>query len=140
MEELEKIVNSDKARFVLKQKNGKTIRINLDHALRNRGTPVTKDDVVVDERGRRFVIGAGSEQSADRVANGPRPGDRIFRKMEEISVVHRSRRYYNLEVGDIVERTTGRWRFCIVEPTTNITQSINASIQNHHSSRQILSF
>ncbi len=104
LEELEKIVNSDKARFVLKQKNGKTIRINLDHALRNRGTPVTKDDVVVDERGRRFVIGAGSEQSADRVANGPRPGDRIFRKMEEISVVHRSRRYYNLEVGDIVER------------------------------------
>jgi DNA-directed RNA polymerase beta' subunit len=108
--ELEKIVNDGDARFVLKHtQGGKVIRINLDHALHNKGTPVTKDDVIINSKGVRFVIGAGSSHSDDRVANGPLEGDRIFRKKsngveEEIPVVPRSRRYFKLEIGDIVER------------------------------------
>ena len=93
-EEISKIVNDNKANFVITN-NGKT-KINLENALFNRGTTLKHNDVII--RGDKKIT----------VMNGRmilKDGDKLFRNDKEMTdIVYPHKRKYKLKIGDIVER------------------------------------
>jgi DNA-directed RNA polymerase beta' subunit len=92
-EELQGIVNSGKANFILR-KNGE-IRINLKYALFRKGTELLYGDVILRE-GKKVEYKNGMVLKF---------GDRIIRDGRVLEkVAYSQKRSFQLRIGDIVER------------------------------------
>ena len=106
--ELTKIVNDGNARFIIRKGKNKEIRINLDHATVDKGTRLEIGDEIIPTASKNcvpFKIGEDSPQSHDRMSNGLKKGDAVFRNGVQIkNVKYRKQRVITLENGDIVER------------------------------------
>ncbi len=109
---LTKIVNDGHARFIVRKKEGREIRINLDHARVDKGTRLELGDEIIPYKKKEhtrgcfaFKIGDDSPESHDRVCNGLRKGDAVFRNGSQLENVRfRKKRIINLQNGDVVER------------------------------------
>ena len=105
MVELTKIVNSGNAKFVIRKRDdGKQIKINLEHALFDKGTPLKLNDIIQTENGNICKIGDNSMLSHDRYSNGLKKGDKLFREKKQLNVRVRKKRHIELNIGDTVER------------------------------------
>jgi len=111
-EELTKIVNEGKARFIVRKGENREIRINLDHARVDKGTKLQLEDKIIPYNkkehirgGFAFEIGDNSSESHDRMSNGLKKGDAVFRNGSQLEKVKfRKQRILELENGDVVER------------------------------------
>jgi DNA-directed RNA polymerase beta' subunit len=97
---LQELVDSGKANFVLTK--NETIKINLEHALTEKGTPLLRDDVIYrtmkDTEGEfKILVKTGREILKD--------GDKILRDGKFLSNVKpKGVKKYIIKVGDVVER------------------------------------
>jgi DNA-directed RNA polymerase beta' subunit len=93
--ELEEIVNTNRANFVIKK--GTTSRINLKYALFKKGTELLFGDVIIRKD--------GEEVKVESYQHKLREGDKIKRNDKILSdIVYSKRKYITLNIGDIVER------------------------------------
>jgi len=80
----------------------------LDHARVDKGTRLEIGDEIIPTNSKNcvpFKIGEDSPQSHDRMSNGLKKGDAVFRNGIQIkNVKYRKQRLITLEDGDIVER------------------------------------
>lgn len=114
--QMENIVNTGKAMYLLRDKgppgNKTQVRINLAHALVDRGTPLHETDKIILKNGTEVMLNSDSMVSSDRLRNGLLPGERLFKRCpdgtDEYEEVHdvqcRGKKYFHIEIGDIVER------------------------------------
>lgn len=109
IKELTEIVNTGRAiRLVKKDELGREIKINLDAAANNRGTPLQHDDVI-----KRPKSNATSDDPFDTfktiVIKDPKnfklmDGDQLFRNNFQQKVVLPSKRFIPLEEGWVIHR------------------------------------
>jgi DNA-directed RNA polymerase beta' subunit len=106
-EELSTVVNSGKARFIIRKNTHakQEIRINLDHARVDKGTRLEEGDKVTTITGKHFTIGDNSTETHDRLSHGMKDGDSLVRDGVRVeSIKTRKKRHIHIENGDIVER------------------------------------
>ena len=106
-EELSTVVNSGKARFIIRKNTHakQEIRINLDHARVDKGTRLEEGDKVTTITGKHFTIGDNSTETHDRLSHGLKDGDSLVRDGVRVeSIKTRKKRHIHIENGDIVER------------------------------------
>ena len=109
IKELTRIVNTNKARFVLRRQGAnKKIKINLKHALYDKGTPLLEGDQVtrvIDGVTHTSIIGDNTNLSHKLLTDGLVRGDTLTRQGVQLQPKYKKRRHFVLHQGDVVERS-----------------------------------
>lgn len=97
---LTKLIEEEKVNYVLrKNKNDETFRININYGTMKFLTKFEFGDIVY--RNNEYLTTIQKENDKFKVKNG----DRIYREGELLpNVDHVSKKVFDLEIGDIVER------------------------------------
>jgi DNA-directed RNA polymerase beta' subunit len=110
IKELTRIVNTKKAaRFVLRRQDGNTkiIKINLKHALYDKGTQLIEGDVCsrsTNGTQHTSIIGDNTNLSHKLLKEGLSRGDTVTRQGTELQLKYKKKRHFTLKQGDVVER------------------------------------
>lgn len=95
----QKLIEEEKVNYVLRQKSMQSFRINVKYGTINLTSKLEFGDDVF--RKKKYIMTIRKENDKFKVMNG----DVIYRNGEKLETTsHRSKKYFQLEIGDIIER------------------------------------